>query len=82
MPLAEEIPLGELPEGVIEAASKDLAKYCVGFVRVEDTPRRQDAAELGDRPRYICLCVAAGALLVDISPNSGGYLRVCPLISP
>lgn len=47
MPSVEEIPLGELPEGVIEAASKDLAEYCVGFVRVEDTPRGQDAVLLG-----------------------------------
>ncbi len=34
------------------------------------------AGELGDRPRYILLCVAAGALLESIyrglSPNSPG----------
>lgn len=43
----EEISLCKLPEGVIEAASKDLAEYAVGFVRVEDTPRGQDAVLLG-----------------------------------
>lgn len=47
MPPVEKILLGELPEGVIEAASKDLAEYCVGFVRVEETPRGQDAVLLG-----------------------------------
>ncbi len=47
MPPVEEMPLGELPDGVIEAAAKDLADYSVGFVRVESTPRGQDAVLLG-----------------------------------
>lgn len=47
MTTIEEMPLGELPEGVIEAAATDLADYSVGFLRVESTPRGQDAVLLG-----------------------------------
>lgn len=47
MPPVEELPLGELPEGVIEAAAQDLAHYSVGFLRFESTPRGPDAVLLG-----------------------------------
>lgn len=47
MPPIEELPLGELPKAVIAAAAQDLADYSVGFLRVESTPRGQDALLLG-----------------------------------
>jgi hypothetical protein len=47
MPPTEELPFGELPEAVIEAAAKNLADYSVGFLRVENTPEGQDAVLLG-----------------------------------
>ena len=47
MPTIEEIPLGELPETVKEAAARDIADYSIGFVRVERTPRGLDAVLLG-----------------------------------
>ena len=47
MPPVEELPLGELPAAVIEAAAGDLAEYSIGFLRVESTPRGQDAVLLG-----------------------------------
>jgi len=47
MPPVEELPLGELPTAVIEAASRDLVDYIIGFLLVENTPRGQDARLLG-----------------------------------
>jgi len=47
MPSVEELSFGELPETVIEAAARDLAEYSIGFLRVESTPRGQDAVLLG-----------------------------------
>src|SRR5712691_64568 len=43
----EELPLGKLPADVIEAAAGNVAAYSIGFVRVENTPRGQDALLLG-----------------------------------
>lgn len=44
MPLVDDtIPLGELPKEVLAEAASYLAQYCIGFVRVEDTPTGQDA---------------------------------------
>jgi hypothetical protein len=47
MPPVEKLPLWELPDTVIEAAKCDLADYSIGFLRVESTPRGQDAVLLG-----------------------------------
>ena len=47
MPTIEEIPLGELPERVIESAARNLAEYSIGFVRVEESRSGHDAVLLG-----------------------------------
>jgi hypothetical protein len=47
MPPVQKLSLGDLPEGVINAAARDLAQYSIGFLRVESTPRGQDAVLLG-----------------------------------
>ncbi|RZB31680.1 MAG: hypothetical protein SRB2_04649 [Desulfobacteraceae bacterium Eth-SRB2] len=47
MPIFEEKSLGELPDEVIDAASRDIIKYIVGLVRIEASSRGQDAILLG-----------------------------------
>lgn len=47
MPTIEEIPLGEIPEKVIESAARDVAEYAIGFVSVEESRSGQDAVLLG-----------------------------------
>ena len=47
MPPNEKFPLREVPSAVIDGAKCDLAEYSIGFVRLESTPRGQDAVLLG-----------------------------------
>jgi hypothetical protein len=47
MPPFEELPLAELPDSVFEAATRELANFNVGFLRVENTPQGLDAVLLG-----------------------------------
>ena len=78
----EEIPLGELPEKVIESAAGDVTGYCIGFVRVEETRNGQDAVLLGSGT-----LVSIGAIravltahhVVSILPRTG---RLCLILSP
>ena len=82
MAAMEEIPIPELPEKLFEAIVQDLAHYSVGFVRVKDTPRGQDATLLGSGT-----CVTIGqtrAILtahhvVKLLPQSG---RLGLILSP
>ncbi len=47
MPQTEEVPIRHLPNSLLEAVALDLAQYSIGFLRIEDTPRGQDAILLG-----------------------------------
>ena len=47
MALTEEVPITNLPDSLLEAVALDLAQYSIGFLRIEDTPRGQDAILLG-----------------------------------
>src|SRR6266702_1324169 len=47
MPVTEELPLTQLPDSFLEAVALHLAQYSIGFLRIEDTPRGQDAFLLG-----------------------------------
>lgn len=47
MPTTEEVPNTQLSDSLLEAVAQDLAQYSIGFLRVEDTPRGQDANLLG-----------------------------------
>jgi len=43
----EEVPIRHLPDSLLEAVALHLAQYSIGFLRIEDTPRGQDAILLG-----------------------------------
>lgn len=47
MPQTEEITIGQLPDSLFEAVALHLAQYSIGFLRIEQTPRGQDAILLG-----------------------------------
>ena len=47
MPQSEEVLIGQLPHSLLEAVALNLAQYSIGFLRIEDTPRGQDAILLG-----------------------------------
>jgi len=82
MPTFEEKPPGELPDEVIEAAAKDLTEYCIGFVRVETSSRRQDAVLLGSGTLVSIgsiYAVLTAHHAVSILPRSG---RLGLLLSP
>lgn len=45
--MEEFLPISEIPSLLFEEIVQDLARFSVGFLRVEDTPRGQDAFLLG-----------------------------------
>jgi hypothetical protein len=47
MVATEELLITQIPESFFEAVARDLAECSVGFLRIEDTPRGQDAILLG-----------------------------------
>jgi len=82
MPSIEELPLGELPEGVIEAAARDLADYSVGFLRVENTPRGRNAVLLGSGTLVSIGSISAVLTahhVVSILPTTG---RLALILTP
>jgi hypothetical protein len=82
MPTFEEKPLRELPDEVIEAAARDLTEYCIGFVRVETSSRRQNAVLLGSGTLVSIgsiYAVLTAHHVVSILPRSG---RLGLILSP
>lgn len=74
MPSFEEIPLDKLPESLLEDVSRYLARFSVGFVRVEDTATNLDATLLGSGTA-VSIGTARGVLtahhVIEVLPKTG-----------
>lgn len=80
--MEEFLPMTEIPDALFEEIVQDLARFSVGFLRVEDTPRGQDAFLLGSGTLVAIgetRAILTAHHVVRVLPRSG---RLGLLLSP